>query len=204
MYNYVGVGLLGLFILMIFPAGMDTIQEEGKFYGSAHLLVRDAAGNEVFSQIVHNRLLNVGEVYIIDQAFTGGAIDVADTNQIGAICVTDIAAIVEGDTSLSLGSGGNTLSLGPHCRISTPTHPNDGTTVLGATQFTGGANIGIDETIRSIAICSNNGGGGDYQDCDTPGTNGIAIAAIETSAVQLGDTETVDITYTFDLSSLDT
>ena len=62
--------------------------------------------------------------------------------------------------------------------------------------------VAIADTIRSIAICNNNGAGGDYADCDTP-ANGIALAAITTSAVQLGDTETVDITYTFDLSSPD-
>ena len=71
MYGHIGVGLLGLFILMIIPAGVDNTQEEAKFYGAAHLVVRDVAGNEVFEQTIHNRLLNAGENYIIDQAFTG-------------------------------------------------------------------------------------------------------------------------------------
>jgi len=202
MYNYVGVGLLGLFILMIFPAGMNTIQEEGKFYGSAHLLVRDAAGNEVFSQTVHNRLLNAGENYIIDQAFQGGAGDVADTDQIGAICVTDVTTIGEGSVAGDFSGGNNGLTGAPHCLVAAPSHPNTGITVLGPVQFIGGTNIGVDQIIRSIAICGNNAGA-DYGDCDAS-TSGIAIAAITTSAVQLGDTETVDITYTFDLSSIDT
>ena len=181
---------------------MDTIQEEGKFYGSAHLLVRDAAGNEVFSQTVHNRLLDLGENYIIDQAFQGGAADVADTNQIGAICVTDVTIIVEGSIADDFSGLNNGLTGTPHCLVAAPSHPNTGITVLGPAQFIGGTNIGVDETIRSIAICGNNGGA-DYGDCDAS-TSGIAIAAITTSAVQLGDTETVDITYTFDLSSIDT
>ena len=187
---------------MIFPAGMDTIQEEGKFYGSANLLVRDATGNEVFSQTVHNRLLDAGENYIIDQAFQGGAADVADTNQIGAICVTDVIIIVEGSIAGDFSGANNGLTGTPHCLVAAPSHPNTGITVLGPAQFIGGTNIGVDETIRSIAICGNNGGA-DYADCDAS-TSGIAIAAITTSAVQLGDTETVDITYTFDLSSIDT
>jgi len=199
MYNYVGVGLLGLFILMIFPAGMDTIQEEGKFYGSAHLLVRDAAGNEVFSQTVHNRLLDLGENYIIAQAFQGGAADVIDANQIGAICVTDVTTIVEGSVAGDFSGVNNGLTGAPHCLIAAPSHPDTGITVLGAVTFTGGTNIGVDETIRSIAICGNNGGA-DYADCDAS-SSGLAIAAITTSAVQLGNTETVDITHTFELSS---
>jgi len=75
--------------------------------------------------------------------------------------------------------------------------------VLGAETFTGGTDIGAGETIRSIAICSDNAGGGDYADCDQAASNAIAFAAIVTSSVQLGNTETVDITYTFDLSSVD-
>jgi len=199
MYNYLGVGLLGLFILMIFPAGMDTIQEEGKFYGSAHLVVRDAAGNEVFSQTVHNRLLDAGENYIIDQAFTGDGAAVADADQISAICVTDVITIVEGSTAGDFSGANNGLGGTNHCHVTTPTHNNDGTTVLGAETFTGGVDVAIGDIITSIAICSNNAGA-DYADCSTP-VNGIALAAITTSAVQLGDTETVDITYTFDLSS---
>ena len=199
MYGHIGVGLLGLFILMVIPAGMDNTQEEAKFYGAVHLLVRDAAGNEVFSQTIHNRLLDTGENYLIDQAFTGGVADVADANQISAICVSNQNTVAEGDTAVSI-AGANTLTLGPHCHFTVPTHPGDGTTVLGPEVFTGGTDIGVSEIINSIAICSNNGGA-DYAECNSPATNNIAFAAIVTSAVQLGAAETVDITYTFDLSS---
>ena len=202
MYRYIGAGLMGLFILMVIPAGMDNTQEEAKFYGAVHLLVRDAAGNEVFSQTVHNRLLDTGENYIIDQAFTGGAADVADANQMSAICVSDQNTVAETDTAASIAAA-NTLTGGNHCHVTVPTHPGDGTTVLGPEVFTGGTDIGATETINSIAICTNNGAA-DYAECNSPATNNIAFAAIVTSAVQLGATETVDITYTFDLSSLTT
>ena len=201
MYGHIGVGLLGLFILMVLPIGVDSTQEEAKFYGAAHLVVRDAAGNEVFQQIIHNRLLDAGENYIIDQAFTGGAADVADASQISAICVSDQNTVAETDTATSIATA-NTLTGGNHCHVTVPTHPGDGTTVLGPEVFTGGTDIGATEIINSIAICSNNAGA-DYAECNSPGTNNIAFAAIVTSAVQLGNTETVDITYTFNLSSPD-
>ncbi len=44
-------------------------------------------------------------------------------------------------------------------------------------------------------------GAADYTDCDDATSNAIAFAAIVTSSVQLGNTETVDVTYTFDMSS---
>jgi len=202
MYKYIGMGLFGLFIMMVLPSGMDSLQEQGKFYGTAHLLVRDAAGNELLSQTVHNTLLDTGEVFIIDQAFTGGAADVLDTNQISAICVTDVTTIIEGSVAADFSGANNLLGGTNHCHVTTPNHLGDGSVTLFAT-FTGGVDVAIADTIRSIAICNNNGADGDYADCDTP-ANGIALAAIATSAVQLGDTETVDITYTFDLSSPNT
>ena len=101
MYKYIGIGLFGLFIMMVLPSGMDNINEPGKFYGAAHLLVKDAAGNEVFSQTVHNRLLDTGENFINSQVFTDGNA-VADSAQMSAICVSDQNAVAETDTAISI------------------------------------------------------------------------------------------------------
>ena len=203
MYGHIGVGLLGFFILLVLPVGIDNTQEESIFYGAVHLVVRDAAGNEVFQQIIHNRLLNAGENYIISQTFVGSGEPLADNTQMSAICVTDVTTVAEGDTAGTFSGGNNGLTGTNHCHTTVPDIPNDGTVVLGPETFTGGIDIGATETIRSIAICSDNAGGGDYADCDLAASNAIAFAAIVTSAVQLGNTETVDITYTFDLSSID-
>ncbi len=204
MYGHIGAGLLGLFILMVLPAGMDNIQEDGKFYGAANLLVRDAAGNELFQQTVHNNLLDTGENYIVTQAFVSGGAPIVDIAQISAICVTNLTLVNETDTAASYSAPANTLTIGTgdHCHPTVPTIPNDGTAVLGAETFTGGIDIGAGETIRSIAICADNAGAL-YGDCNAS-NNPIAFAAIVTSSVQLGATETVDVTYTFDLSSPNT
>ncbi len=200
MYGYIGAGLMGLFILMVLPAGMDNIQEDGKFYGAAHLLIRDAAGNELFTQTVHNRLLDTGENYIVNQTFVGGSEPLADNTQMSAICVTNVTTVSETDTAATFSRPAMNLNGTNHCHPSTPNIPNDGTVQLGPLQFVGGTDIGPGETIRSIAICTDNGGA-PYPDCDFPANNAIAFAAIVTSSVQLGNTETVDVTYTFDMSS---
>jgi len=201
MYGLIGVGLLGLFILMVLPIGIDNTQDEAKFYGAVHLVIRDAAGNDVFQQIIHNRLLDTGENYIINQTFVGGGAPLADNTQMSAICVTDVTTVAETDTAASFSGANNGLTGTNHCHTTVPNIPNDGTVVLGPETFTGGTDIGAGETIRSIAICADNAGA-DYTDCDQAASNAIAFAAIVTSAVQLGNGETVDITYTFDLSSL--
>ena len=202
MYGYIGAGLMGLFILMVLPAGIDNIQEDGKFYGAANLLVRDAAGNELFSQTVHNDLLDTGENYIVNQTFVSVGALVLDTAQMSAICVTDIITVSEVDTALTFSGGNNTLGGTNHCHPTTPNIVGDGTVVLGAETFTGGTDIDASQTIRSIAICADNDGLGPYTDCADAASNAIAFAAIVTSSVQLGNTETVDVTYTFDMSSL--
>ena len=119
-----------------------------------------------------------------------------------AICVTNLTLVNETDTAASYSAPGNTLTIGTgdHCHATVPAIGGDGTVVLGAETFTGGTDIAAGETIRSIAICADNGAA-DYADCDQAASNAIAFAAIITSSVQLGATETVDVTYTFDLSS---
>ena len=196
------MGLLGLFIMMVLPSGTDNINDPGKFYGAAHLLVKDAAGNEVFSQTIHNRLLDSGENFINNQVFTGNGAPIGETGQMSAICVSDYSGVIaEGDTALII-AGNNGLTLGNHCHPADILNINgDGTVVLGPEIFEGNLDITAGEIINSIAICSDNAGA-DYLECDTATSgNAIAFAEIQTSAVQLGDTETVDITYTFDLSS---
>ncbi len=200
MFGRIGIGLLGLFIFLVLPAGIDNTQEEAKFYGAAHLVVRDAAGDEVFQQIIHNRLLNTGENYIINQTFVGSGNPLLDNTQMSAICVTNLTIVNETDTATSYSAPANSLTGTNHCHPTVPNIQNDGTVELGPETFIGGTDIGATETIRSIAICSDNAGF-DYTDCDQAASNAIAFAAIVTSAVQLGNTETVDITYTFDLSS---
>jgi len=206
MYKYIGMGLLGLFIMMVLPSGTENINEPGKFYGAAHLLVKDAAGNEVFSQTIHNRLLDSGENFINNQVFTGDGAPVGETGQMSAICVSNYSGVIlEGDIASTI-AGNNGLDstglAGTHCHPADILNINaDGTVVLGPEVFTGGFDIAAGEIINSIAICSDNADT-DYSECDAATTgNAIAFAEIQTSAVQLGDTETVDITYTFDLSS---
>ena len=142
------MGLFGLFIMMVLPSGMDSLQEQGKFYGAAHLLVRDAVGNELLSQTVHNRLLDTGENFINSQVFTDGNA-VADIAQMSAICVSDANTVAETDTATSIATA-NGLTGGNHCHFTVPSVNVDGTVVLGPEVFTGG--IDIDATQIAIEL----------------------------------------------------
>ena len=148
-------------------------------------------------------MLYSGENFINNQVFSAEILDVAvgDADQMGAICVSDQASTDEADDAASIALA-NGLTGGNHCHPATTLINTDGTVVLGPEVFTGGIDINATQIINSIAICGDNNNI-DYAECNLS-TNPIAFAEIVTSAVQLGDTETVDITYTFDLSSPNT
>jgi len=75
-----------------------------------------------------------------------------------------------------------------------------GTAVIGALTFTGGTNVVNGDTIHGIGICQAVDGNSTYRSCSE---QGVLFAIIDTSDVTLNTAETVDITYTFDITSND-
>ena len=74
-----------------------------------------------------------------------------------------------------------------------------GQAVIGPITFTAGTNLPVDAIIDGIGICPGEvGSNTNFASCATAG---ILFAFVETSNVQLGTAETVDITYTFDITS---
>lgn len=216
MYKYAGMGLLGLFIVMIFPSGSESIQDGMNLYGAATIDVFDRDGNSVFRQTVHNQLFDQGEGFILDQTFTDLTTtgDTADAVQVGAICLSegtpltdetqgaanfDSANTRQGTTTQNCVSPG-----GPNQSISAVTNSSSVVTI-GPLNFgagdTGDANINWTggDTIESIGICLVQSDNSNATTCQT-----ILFAVVDTSDVTLQNSETVDITYTFDLSSAGT
>jgi len=63
----------------------------------------------------------------------------------------------------------------------------------------GGTNCADNDTITGIAICQNDTT--DNTDFNNCATEGIMFAVVDISDVTLATSETVDITYTFDITS---
>lgn len=216
------IALLTVFVALITPNSMyeNTPQTtELAVYGMLEMVQRDSLGNDVFSQSIHNQLTNQGEEYLIDQVFNTGVAGASTANtRIGAICIVESADPTdfddttkrEGVTAANLGAN-QTLQAGTsgnHCLVDTTGAVDDDTTstaIIGPLTFLSGANLVSGETIHLIGICAANGGTNNYTDCDDA-TGGVAaaFAVVDTADVTLTGTDTVDITYTFDIISATT
>jgi len=192
-------GLLAILAITIVPFSGETNSTDGKFYGYVTLVAYDENRNEVLSQIIHNRLVDTGETFLLENTFREGT-TTADNVQIGAICIIEDASVdvIETHTAAFF-DGNNTITSGTNCVVDTAVDiSTQGLAVIGMEQFVGGTHQASGETINGIGICQSNGGTTPYTDCVTAG---ILFSVIDTSDVTLVTSETVDITYTFNMTS---
>ena len=206
-YKIASIGLLAIFVAMVTPSSVYNISEstsEFAVYGMAELVQADGNGNEIFTQSIHNRLTDEGENYLINQAFNTGNSPGDANHRVGAICITNIDGdtdITESSTAASMGTSSLTQSI--HCLVdSEVSDSTPSTAVIGPLVFTSGVNLGDGETISSIAICPYNAGTA-YDNCDDA-ADAIAFAVVDTTELTLTGSDTVSITYTFDITSADT
>ena len=209
MYKFIGLAMMGVFAMMIIPGNFDTTQSENTFYGMATMVKNDSLGNEAFQQTVHNALTDEGEDFLLELIFDDGAATIATNLTFGAICVSlasyDNSTSIEDATAVSFDTA-DQLSTA-NCKQSA-SDGGVGTTgskaTIGALQFTAGAgNVNTGDTIRAIGICQATTGNADFINCVAGGTGsgGKLLAVVDITATTLASGETVDITYTFDITS---
>jgi len=193
------IGLLSILAIAILPVDGETNSSDGKLYGMLTLVQYDENNNEVFAQSIHNRLVNTGETFLLEATFSDGVTH-AEAIQIGAICIAqgDPDDADEAETAANFDTA-NTQTTGVNCKITTTVDvtTTQGTAIIGPLTFDAPTNITSGETIQGIGIC--NSAAADYTDCAT--ASGILFAVINTADVTLLAAETVQITYTFDITS---
>lgn len=203
MYKYLGIGMLGFFIFMMIP-GIDQTIEQSKMYGVATLVAYDLERNEMFSQTVHNRLVDTGEDLINDNVFSDGNASTDDADAVGSICAyedggTTIASLDIETTNATGFDAGNTNTSTQECVTDDSVDTTGASTaVIGPLTFTGGTNVDTLGTVNGIGVCNAEAADAAFNDC---ATEGELFAIVNTSDVTLGAGETVDITYTFSLVS---
>jgi len=194
------IGLLSILAITIVPFYGETNSNEGKLYGLLTLVHYDENSNEVFSQSVHNRLVNTGETFLLQGGFRETTAP-ADNTQIGAICIAQgaIDDADEGETAANFDTA-NTQTAGTNCIVDSLVDitTTQGTAIVGPETFDAPTHITSGETVNGIGICQSNGGTTPYTDCATAG---VLFAIIDTADVTLAAAETVQITYTFDITS---
>ncbi len=199
------VGLLAILAITIVPFDGETNSNEGKLYGLLTLVQYDENSNEVFSQSIHNRLVDTGETFLLQGGFRETTAP-ADNTQIGAICIAQgvIGAAGEAEDASAFDTA-NTQTTGTNCIVDAAVDitTTQGTAIIGPETFTGGTHITSGETVNGIGICQSNAGTTPYTDCinGDGAASGILFAFIDTADVTLAASETVQVTYTFDITS---
>lgn len=202
MYKYLGIGLLGIFTMMLIPAQGQDVPAGFNFYGIANLVVHDAYGNELLRHTTHNVVVNDGEEFVIDQVFNEGTAPVAAGATIGSMCITGIVAFapVEGTTAATL-DGSAVIATATRCHNVAFVDQTGGVvdnTAAPETFTTTDSGVGV--PITGIGICQNNVA--TFLNCDfTGGGANILFAAVALSpTVTLSAGETVDIDYQFTIA----
>lgn len=172
--------------------------------GFAEIIHKDIFGSIISQQTLHNRVVNEGEDFLIQQVFSDTvAGETADADQIGSICVSNEVGFV--DTSetetASLFDTGNTLT-GDNCIHDTTVTSTAQTAVIGALTFDAPTHVPASTVITGIGICQGEASP-PFNDCADAqaGSSGIMWSFINIADVTLETSETVDITYTADFSS---
>jgi len=198
MLKVIGFGLLGLFIVMIFPSTI-TDGANPMFYGTADMVLSDPDGNVLMTQTVHNRITDQGETFIIDQVFDTATAAATDDIRVGAICIISNSDSVFSETAVDTTT--NNIAGGTnHCHQTTSISTGTSTASTAATVFTAGTDFDAGETISGILICQKAAGDGDFAECFTPNPS-VALAALDLNNVTVTGTDTITITYTFDITT---
>lgn len=176
-----------------------SMSEKLLFEGYVTVVKYDADRNEVWREIVKNRFVDDGEEFVLDQVFQD-TVTSADNAQIGSICISDAGTITVSETESASDFDGDNGMTETNCKEDTTVTTSAGVATIGPLTFTcGGTNCADDDTVTGIAICQNDvTDDGDFNNC---ATEGIMFSVIDISDVTLATSETVDITYTFDIVS---
>jgi len=200
MLKIVGIGLLGLFALMVIPSGVAD-EVNPMFYGTANMILADPSGNVLMAQTVHNLLTDQGETFIINQVFDTGTSALVGQARVNAICIYEAldSAFSESATDVLSNALTGTSSS---CHQSTSGNI-DNTNQIATTEgeiFTAGTDFDAGGEISGILICGGNGAATTFAACSTP-SNSVALAAVSINNVTVTGTDTITITYTFDITT---
>ncbi len=202
MYKYLGLGLMSVFAMMVVPGNFDISQGELSHYGAGTITLHDSEGSELFTQTIHNRLVDTGETFMLEATFQEATAP-ADNVQIGSICISNAATPSSGE-GLTAGTFDteNTLTEA-NCKEDTVVALAAGVATVNPATFTcNEINCTDGDTITAFAVCQNDAtDDADFLNC---GTEGILFAVIDNTDTVLNAGETLDITYNFDISSATT
>lgn len=157
------------------------------------------------TQSVHNRVVDQGEDFLIQQAFKEGAAgETADADQIASICVSAEVSFVDTSETKTAANFDTSDNLGAvnNCISDAAVTSTSQTAIIGALTFDAPTHVPATTTITGIAICQGAAATPFNLCADAQaGSSGIMFSQVNIGDVTLASLETVDITYTLDISS---
>jgi len=179
--------------------------KDGRIFGGT-LLVQwfDAQRNLIGVESTHNRVTDEGETFLLDQIFQDGAIpESADGDLMSSICVTIEVGFVDTDeleTANGFDTGNTTTET--NCIEDTVVGFVSSVATIGPLTFDAPTHVGAGDEITGFAVCQGSASS-PFADCEEAqaGSSGVLLAVIDTADRTLQSAETVDVTYTFDISS---
>jgi len=208
-----GIGLVAITAVLLLPSSF-SMQDTGEieFWGSTNFVAYDSEGNEILAQQIHNRIVDTGEQFILGQTFKDGNTNEVDNVSMGTICAftnsSGSTVTIDEDVTATDVDTDQNVQGDLRCKDATADLATAGKAIIGAITFTGGvqgvAEVTAGEVVHGIAICQANNTATIWRGClngGDSGGDGIMLAIIDTSDVTLNAAETVDITYTFDITS---
>ena len=196
MYKYLALGIIAIAGIMAIPMSVES-QDDSKMYGFVTLVLRDAAGQAVFQQNIHNDLLNLGENYMLAQSFNNGTSSSTfistELDLVDSICVTAESSFTVDETETAAQFNANDALTEFNCEAIiftiTGNTATTGAITFNATASTG--NIASGDTITGIGMCSDNGQTNEgkldasNEGCGTTVGDAPLIAEVNTSDVTL-------------------
>jgi len=203
-----GISIASVFAFISSPNVLEAQQAPDssvlKFHGILDVVKYDANGNEVSHDKYLNRVVDQGEDFLIDQSFKEGtAGETTDADQLASICVSAQVSFVDTSETKTAANFDTDDGLSTtNCIADSSVTQTGQTAVIGAETFSAGTHVPNDTTITGIGICQGSASTPFTNCADAQGaSSGIMFAQINISDVTLATGETVQITYTLDLSS---
>ena len=204
MYKAIGLGLFGLFFMLVIPTGLESQQDNVLLYGTGTIVQKDASGEVILENVVHNRIVNTGEQFMMNATFRNSSTDVENSRAISTICLYrgSFSTIDSETTTATSFDNANTIT-GIECQVEST---NDVTTTPGQGivngTFSEPTHASATDEIGAIGVCQDAAAQSDATDFNNCAQNGsILFSVFDITNVTLGTGGTVDITYTFDITS---
>ncbi|ABK77006.1 hypothetical protein CENSYa_0370 [Cenarchaeum symbiosum A] len=195
------VGLAAVLALTLaVPAGHSSHGPVA--YGMAEAIHMDAGGSVLMSQTVHNLVVDQGEEQLIDRLFKTAETRIEAIHRINILCLTDSTVpVTDSVTAASMDPATGFALRNGACAVFGEVEDDEtddrSLAVMGPVNFTAGSNFNENRTVTALLVCPNP----DDDEGSCRFSANYIFAAVPLGNLTFSENDTLQVTYTFDVSS---